>query len=86
MQSEVPIALRLLGYLLIGVVRIYAKKVAYVYHGCNEALLGIRNSCVSWKGKHYGESSSVSALSFVIPERFELDSFNLEVLEDRLGL
>ncbi|XP_061345461.1 sister chromatid cohesion 1 protein 3 [Gastrolobium bilobum] len=38
MDPEVPIALRMSGHLLLGVVRIYSKKVDYLYHDCNAAV------------------------------------------------
>ena len=35
-------ALRLLGHLLLGVVRIYSKKVHYLYTDCSDALIKIK--------------------------------------------
>lgn len=40
-QSE-PIALRLSGQLLLGVVRIYSRKTRYLLEDCNEALVKIK--------------------------------------------
>ncbi|WIA18247.1 hypothetical protein OEZ85_009715 [Tetradesmus obliquus] len=42
LDSEVPLALRLSGQLLLGVVRIYARKVNYLQQDCNDALVKIR--------------------------------------------
>lgn len=42
LSPDAPLALRLTGQLLLGVVRIYAKKVAYLYQDCNDALVKIR--------------------------------------------
>ncbi|MCO5555206.1 hypothetical protein L7F22_008750 [Adiantum nelumboides] len=44
LYSEVPIALRISSHLLLGVVKIYAKKVDYLFHDCSEALLQIAQS------------------------------------------
>ncbi|KAL8728141.1 MAG: hypothetical protein Q9166_005591 [cf. Caloplaca sp. 2 TL-2023] len=41
-QGQVPMALRLSGQLLLGVVRIYSRKARYLLDDCNEALLKIK--------------------------------------------
>lgn len=38
-------ALRLSGHLLLGVVRIYFRKVEYLYSDCSEALVKIKMVC-----------------------------------------
>ena len=43
MEPEVPLALRLSGHLLLGLVRIYARKVKYLASDCTDALTKIRN-------------------------------------------
>lgn len=40
-----PIALRLSGQLLLGVVRIYSRKARYLLDDCNEALMKIKLVC-----------------------------------------
>jgi cohesin complex subunit SCC1 len=42
-----PLALRLSGQLLLGVVRIYSRKARYLLDDCNEALLKIKMVCPS---------------------------------------
>lgn len=47
--SQAPMALRLSGQLLLGVVRIYSRKARYLLDDCNEALMKIkmvREGCV----------------------------------------
>lgn len=39
MQPAIPIALRLSGHLLLGVCRIYSRKVGYLYNESNEAMV-----------------------------------------------
>lgn len=39
---EAPMALRLSGQLLLGVVRIYSRKARYLLDDCNEALMKIK--------------------------------------------
>ena len=41
-QEEAPLALRLSGQLLLGVVRIYSRKARYLLDDCNEALMKIK--------------------------------------------
>ncbi|KAF8424966.1 Rec8 like protein-domain-containing protein [Tirmania nivea] len=41
-QDQAPMALRLSGQLLLGVVRIYSRKTRYLYEDCNEALMKIK--------------------------------------------
>ena len=42
MNPTVPLALRVSGHLLLGVVRIYSRKVKYLMADCNEALVKIK--------------------------------------------
>lgn len=41
-NPTVPLALRVSGHLLLGVVRIYSRKVRYLMHDCTEALVKIK--------------------------------------------
>ena len=41
-DPQVPLALRVSGHLLLGVVRIYSRKVKYLYSDCSEALVKIK--------------------------------------------
>jgi len=41
-KPSVPLALRVSGYLLLGVVRIYSRKVKYLMNDCNEAMVKIK--------------------------------------------
>lgn len=41
-QNQAPMALRLSGQLLLGVVRIYSRKARYLLEDCNEALMKIK--------------------------------------------
>lgn len=42
MNPEAPLALRLSSQLLLGVVRIYSRKVGYLFEDCNHALSKIK--------------------------------------------
>jgi cohesin complex subunit SCC1 len=41
-HPQVPLALRVSGHLLLGVVRIYSRKVKYLMHDCHEAMVKIK--------------------------------------------
>lgn len=43
--GQAPMALRLSGQLLLGVVRIYSRKTRYLLDDCNEALMKIKMVC-----------------------------------------
>ncbi|XXG41796.1 hypothetical protein AAC387_Pa01g2189 [Persea americana] len=85
MLAEVPIAFRVLGHLLIGVVRIYAKKVEYLYHDCNEALIRIKDLFASGKISLSKGVRHTPYFSVTLPQKFELDAFDLEDVEDVQG-
>lgn len=44
-RGSAPLALRLSGQLLLGVVRIYSRKARYLLDDCNEAILKIKMVC-----------------------------------------
>jgi cohesin complex subunit SCC1 len=44
--NQAPMALRLSGQLLLGVVRIYSRKARYLLDDCNEALMKIKMVCL----------------------------------------
>ncbi|XP_057766913.1 sister chromatid cohesion 1 protein 2-like isoform X2 [Salvia miltiorrhiza] len=86
MDDEVPVVThRILAFLLLGIVRIYSKKVEYLFDDCHEILnrlcsvktrktaragIGVSNS-----QRHYH--------SITLPKRFELDTFDLGLGLDR---
>lgn len=112
---------RILGFLLLGVTRIYSKKVEYLLHDCNNSLNEIKIHLDGWRKvridvggmctpessskrpKHsvvdmpVAESSSkkrcnvfVEAMhaqlsSISLPQNFELDAFDLELVEDDIS-
>ncbi|KAG9450649.1 hypothetical protein H6P81_010614 [Aristolochia fimbriata] len=77
MFPEVPIALRLSGHLLVGVVRIYAKKVDYLYRDCNEALTQIRSQFASIHVNLPEDASHAPFDAVTRPEIMELDALDV---------
>ncbi|KAL9267489.1 Sister chromatid cohesion 1 protein 4-like protein [Drosera capensis] len=74
---EVPIALRLSSHLLLGVVRIYSKKVSYLFDDCSEALLKVKQAFRSAAVDLPPEESKAPYHSITLPETFDLDDFEL---------
>ncbi|KAL6552907.1 hypothetical protein OROGR_006749 [Orobanche gracilis] len=87
LDDEVPMVThRILAFLLLGVVRIYSKKVEYLFQDCHEVmnkLYGLKTT----KSKRAGiVVSRTRYYSITLPKRFELDAFDLEHLEDHQDL
>lgn len=78
MFPEVPIALRLSGHLLLGVVRIYSKKVDYLFKDCDGVMVGINKAFPFPKVNLPENANRAPFESITLPENFELDSLNLE--------
>ncbi|XP_010251392.1 PREDICTED: sister chromatid cohesion 1 protein 4-like [Nelumbo nucifera] len=74
---EAPIALRLSSHLLLGVVRIYSRKVNYLFHDCSEALLKVKQAFRSTAVDLPPEESTAPYHSITLPETFDLDDFEL---------
>ncbi|KAG6515257.1 hypothetical protein ZIOFF_025649 [Zingiber officinale] len=77
LSPEVPIALRLSSHLLLGVVRIYSRKVNYLFHDCSEALLKVKQAFRSTAVDLPPEESIAPYHSITLPETFHLDDFEL---------
>lgn len=86
LQDELDVvAYRVLAYLLLGVVRIYSKKVEYLFDDCHRVLIKINDFVLSTKDSAHVETLSAPYSSITLPERFELDAFDLGILDDVSG-
>ncbi|KAI3819315.1 hypothetical protein L1987_13142 [Smallanthus sonchifolius] len=74
---EMPITLRLSTHLLLGVVRIYSKKVNYLFDDCSEALLKVKQAFRSTAVDLPPEETTAPYHSITLPETFDLDDFEL---------
>lgn len=74
---EVPIALRLSSHLLLGVVRIYSRKVNYLFNDCSETLVKIKQAFRSTAVDLPPEASTAPYHSITLPETFDLDDLEL---------
>lgn len=89
LHDEAPVVTyRILGHLLLGVVRIYSKKVEYLFKDCNNVLVNLAD--FSTRNRPTSKPSVVRIAgmhapvhSITRPKKFELDTFDLEVLEDQ---
>ncbi|KAF8398469.1 hypothetical protein HHK36_017397 [Tetracentron sinense] len=77
MFPEVPIALRMSAHLLLGVVRIYSKKVDYLLHDCNVVNTTIGKAFASIEVNLPEDATHAPFHSITLPETFELDAFDL---------
>ncbi|XVF29866.1 hypothetical protein REPUB_Repub16aG0007400 [Reevesia pubescens] len=85
LQEQLEIlAYRVLAYLLLGVVRIYSKKVGYLFDDCQELLININKFVVREKNREK-EAARATCFSITRPVSFDLDAFDLEILEDTSG-
>ncbi|CAN4079122.1 unnamed protein product [Withania somnifera] len=87
--DEAPVVTyRILGHLLLGVVRIYSKKVEYLFQDCNHVLVKLADFST---GKRPTSKLSVVRIEgmrapahlITRPKKFALDAFDLEVSEDQ---
>ncbi|KAK6933743.1 LOW QUALITY PROTEIN: Rad21/Rec8-like protein, N-terminal [Dillenia turbinata] len=78
MEPEVPIALRMQGFLLLGVTRIFAKKVDYLHQDCNVVLITLRKATVAIEVTLPEDASQAPFHSVTLPETFELDALDLD--------
>ncbi|XP_078439647.1 rad21/Rec8-like family protein isoform X2 [Wolffia australiana] len=79
---EVPIALRLSGHLLLGIVRIYSKKVDYLYHECNDVLSQVRTMFASVHVNLPADADRATFQAVTLPDTFELDALDLGLVND----
>lgn len=78
MCPEVPIALRLSGHLLLGLVRIYSWKVNYLFQDCNRMLSTIRTAFASMEVDLPFDADRAPFEVITLPETFNLDDVNLD--------
>ncbi|XP_015571019.1 sister chromatid cohesion 1 protein 3 [Ricinus communis] len=85
MFPEVPIALRMSGHLLLGVVRIYSKKVDFLYHDCNVVLVGLRKAFTSIEVNLPENATTAKFESVTLPPTFDLDALDVDFDIDAYG-
>ncbi|XP_057862601.1 sister chromatid cohesion 1 protein 3 isoform X3 [Cryptomeria japonica] len=73
LYSKVPIALRLSGQLLLGVVRVYSKKVTYLYQDCGETLLRVKRVFHSAHVDLPSDANMAPFHAITLPETYEFD-------------
>ncbi|CAL4997880.1 unnamed protein product [Urochloa decumbens] len=78
MFPEVPIALRLSGHLLLGLVRIYSWKVNYLFQDCNRMVSTIRTAFASVQVDLPVDADRAPFESITLPPTLNLDDLNLD--------
>ncbi|GMI74120.1 SISTER CHROMATID COHESION 1 PROTEIN 3 [Hibiscus trionum] len=79
MFPEVPIALRMSGHLLLGIVRIYSKKVDYLYHDCNIILVGLSKVFAPSQVDLPEDARHAPVQAITLPQTLNLDAMELDV-------
>ncbi|KAI3697363.1 hypothetical protein L6452_30335 [Arctium lappa] len=78
MNPQVPIALRMSGHLLLGVVRIYSKKVEYLQHDYNVLRIDISKAYTYADINLPEDANQAKFESITLPENFALDVLNVD--------
>ncbi|CAA7035216.1 unnamed protein product [Microthlaspi erraticum] len=78
MFPEVPMALRISSYLLLGVVRIYSKKVDYILHDYNLKRTWLAKALVSSEVDLQEDARQAPVESVTLPQALNLEDFDLE--------
>eukprot|EP00242_Pyramimonas_sp_CCMP2087_P015196 CAMPEP_0198222154 /NCGR_PEP_ID=MMETSP1445-20131203/86820_1 /TAXON_ID=36898 /ORGANISM="Pyramimonas sp., Strain CCMP2087" /LENGTH=390 /DNA_ID=CAMNT_0043900555 /DNA_START=157 /DNA_END=1326 /DNA_ORIENTATION=+ len=73
LQPQMPLALRLSGQLLLGVVRIYSRQVGYLFTDCSEALVKVKQVMRPGVGMVDlpAEASTASFSAVTLPDNYE---------------
>ncbi|KAK1413349.1 hypothetical protein QVD17_35121 [Tagetes erecta] len=77
MNPPLPIALRMSGYLLFGVVRIYSKKVEYLQHDCNVLRIDISKAYANADINLPEDANQAKYDSITLPDNFALDLIDI---------
>ncbi|KAJ0810076.1 putative rad21/Rec8-like protein [Helianthus annuus] len=78
MNPEVPIALRMSGHLLFGVVRIYSKKVEYLQRDCNSLRIEISKAYANADINLPEDANQAKDESITLPDNFALDLMGID--------
>ncbi|XP_073147413.1 sister chromatid cohesion 1 protein 3 isoform X2 [Henckelia pumila] len=78
MCPEVPLALRMSGHLLLGVVRIYSKQVDYLYDYCNDVRITINRVYTSVNVNLPEDANHAPYHSITLPQAFDLDALDVD--------
>ncbi|CAN1827684.1 Sister chromatid cohesion 1 protein 3 [Linum perenne] len=84
-HPDVPIALRLSAYLLLGVARIYAKKVDYLAEDCNTMVICLNKAFTAVQVNLAENDRTATFESVTLPQTFNLDDLEMEDYMDLDG-
>lgn len=76
MFPEVPIALRMSGHLLLGVVRIYSKKVDYLHADCKDVCKSLKTAFASIDLSLPENAMQAPLQSITLPDTLYLDALD----------
>ena len=71
-NPDAPLALRLSGQLMLGVVRVYSRKVNYLFQDCSEALVKIKQAFTRDKDVDLPEGAETAPLNTItLPDNYD---------------
>ena len=78
MFPEVPLALRMSGHLLFGVVRIYAKQVDYLFDDCKHTSDRLGKAFMPTNLNLPENARQAPVQTVTLPDTFDLDAMHLD--------
>ncbi|KAL8092118.1 sister chromatid cohesion 1 protein 3 [Apium graveolens] len=78
MYPELPIALRMSGHLLLGVVRIYSKQVDYFCQDCKVLLFGVKKAYTLTNVNLPENATHATLESITLPDNMQLDVMDVD--------
>mmetsp|Transcript_36757 Transcript_36757/g.87326 ORF Transcript_36757/g.87326 Transcript_36757/m.87326 type:complete len:682 (+) Transcript_36757:236-2281(+) len=78
-NPDAPLALRLSGQLLLGVVRVYSRKVGYLFQDCNDTLLKVKSAFTQTGRVDLPEDqATVNPMLITLPDNYDHVDFLAE--------
>jgi len=86
-HPQVPLALRVSGHLLLGVVRIYSREVKYLMHDCHEAMIKMKTAFRPTTTTDGGNNPQAgTAIDMATPRNAHLNVTNFGEVPDVLAI
>ncbi|GAX21019.1 cohesin complex subunit SCC1 [Fistulifera solaris] len=84
-HPQVPLALRVSGHLLLGVVRIYSRKVKYLMHDCHEAMVKMKTAFRSAQDKANNVNGNITITTHAAGRGSNLNVANFGEAQDAVA-
>jgi cohesin complex subunit SCC1 len=84
-HPQIPLALRVSGHLLLGVVRIYSRKVKYLMHDCHEAMVKMKTAFRSAQDKANNANGNITITTHAAGRGSNLNVANFGEAQDAVA-